>query len=162
MSIKKIIGRKEFVSIADLNLYNIKAKIDTGADSNSLHCDEISVDENNFVYFKILDEKDKSITQEVIKMPLYKIKKIRSSNGEIQYRPSIRTVVEFGSKKYKTVISLGNRSDMKYQMLIGKKFLSGRFLVDVAQEYIADNNKKEEIWEFMYYQEIKGFIQPGD
>lgn len=144
MSIKKIIGRKEFISIVDLNLHNIKAKIDTGADSNSLHCDEISVDDDNFVYFKILDEKNKFITQETIKMPLYKMKKIRSSNGEVQYRPSIKAVVDFGGKRYKTVISLGNRSDMKYQMLIGKKFLSGRFLVDVEQEYIADSSMKEE------------------
>ncbi len=142
---KKIIGKKEFISIVDLNLFNIKAKIDTGADSNSLHCDEISVDDDGFVYFKILDEKNKFINQEVIKMPLFKMKKIRSSNGEIQSRPSIKTTVEFGGKRYKTVISLGNRSDMKYQMLIGKKFLSGRFLVDVSQEYIADNNKKEAI-----------------
>lgn len=137
MNTKKIIGRKEFISIVDLNLHNIKAKIDTGADSNSLHCDEISVDDDNFVYFKILDEKNKFITQETIKMPLYKMKKIRSSNGEVQYRPSIKAIVDFGGKRYKTVISLGNRSDMKYQMLIGKKFLSGRFLVDVEQEYIA-------------------------
>ncbi len=44
----------------------------------------------------------------------------------------------FFGKKYTTVISLTNRQDMKYPMLIGKKFLQNRFLVDVSQKYIAN------------------------
>lgn len=145
MIAKKIIGRKEFISIIDLGLYEIKAKVDTGADSNSMHCDHLFVDDSNFVHFKLLNEMGKSNSGRKIKMPLYRIKKIKSSNGEIQYRPSIKVTVSFFGKKYKTVVSLSDRSDMKCPMLIGRKFLSGRFLVDVSQEYIACKMQKEKV-----------------
>ena len=141
MSDKKIIGKKELISIIDLDLFNLDAKVDTGADSNALHCDHICVHDDGFVSFTLLDEIHESYHGKKMKIPLYKVKKVRSSNGELQERPSIQVDVEFFGKKYKTVVSLTNRADMKYPMLIGRKFLSGKFLVDVSQEYIA----KEEV-----------------
>ncbi len=137
MSDKKIVGKKELISIVDLDLYNLDAKVDTGADSNALHCDHIYIDDDDFVHFTLLDEVHEAYHGRKMKMPLYKVKNVRSSNGELQTRPSIKVSVEFFGKKYKTVISLTNRADMKYPMLIGRKFLSGKFLVDVSQEYIA-------------------------
>jgi hypothetical protein len=134
---KKIVGRKERISIIDLELYDLDAKVDTGADSNALHCDDIYVDDDGYVHFKLLDEVHEAYHGRKMKMPLHKIKKVKSSNGELQIRPSIKVSVEFFGKKYNTVISLTNRADMKYPMLIGRRFLSGKFLVDVSQEYIA-------------------------
>ncbi|WP_373069446.1 ATP-dependent zinc protease [Sulfurimonas sp.] len=134
---KKIVGKKECISIIDLDLYNLDAKVDTGADSNALHCDDIFIDDENNVHFKLLDEVHEAYHGRKMIMPLYKVKKVRSSNGELQIRPSIKVSVEFFGKKYKTIISLTNRADMKYPMLIGRKFLNGKFLVDVSQEYIA-------------------------
>lgn len=138
---KKVIGRKELISIVDLDLVNLDAKVDTGADSSALHCDHIRLDGEGFVHFHLLDEVHPSYHGKAMKMPLHMIKKVRSSNGELQERPSIKVTVNFFGKKYKTIISLTNRSDMKYPMLIGRKFLSDKFLVDVSQEYLA----KEEI-----------------
>jgi len=135
---KRIIGKKEQISIVDLNLFDLDAKVDTGADSNALHCDHIDI-EGEFVSFTLLDEIHESYHGKRIKLPLHKIKKVRSSNGELQERPAIQVSVDFFGKKYKTVISLTNRADMKYPMLIGRKFLSGKFLVDVSQEYLAKN-----------------------
>lgn len=135
MSQKKIIGKREIVSILDLELFDLDAKIDTGADSNSLHCDDIYIDDENFVHFTLLDKIHPAYHTKKIKMPLYKIKKVKSSNGTIQIRASIKVDILFFNKKYTTVISLTNRSDMKYPMLIGRKFLANRFLVDVSQEY---------------------------
>ncbi len=140
---KKIIGTVELISILDLELYDLDAKIDTGADSSALHCDHIHIDENNFVHFHLLDEVHESYHGKKIVMPLYKLKRVKSSNGEIQERASIRVSVEFFSKKYKTVISLTNRSDMKYPMLIGRKFLANKFLVDVSKEYLSKELLKE-------------------
>lgn len=142
MSEKKIIGKKELISILDLELYNLDAKVDTGADSNALHCDHICIHNGGFVSFTLLDEVHDSYHGKKMTLPLYKIKKVRSSNGELQQRPSIQVTVDFFGKKYKTVISLTNRADMKYPMLIGRKFLSGKFLVDVSQEYIATKGIK--------------------
>ncbi|WP_419770736.1 MAG: ATP-dependent zinc protease [Candidatus Marinarcus sp.] len=137
MSGKKIIGRREIVSILDLELFDLDAKIDTGADSNALHCDDIFIDDDNFVHFKLLDEVHQSYHGKQMKVPLYKVKRVKSSNGTVQLRPSIKVSILFFGKRYKTIISLTNRSDMKYPMLIGRKFLSTRFLVDVEEEYLT-------------------------
>lgn len=138
MKNKEIIGRKELISIIDLELSNLDAKIDTGADSNALHCDDIEINEqNNTVSFTLLDEVHKAYHGKRMTFPLYKLKRVKSSNGEVQVRPTIKVDVLFFGKKYKSVISLTNRTDMKFPMLIGRRFLKDYFLVDVSQEYLA-------------------------
>lgn len=139
---KKIVGRKEIISILDLELFDLDAKIDTGADSNALHCDNIVI-ENEMVHFCLLDEIHESYHGKRMSLPLYKVKKVKSSNGEIQLRPSIKVTVEFMGKRYKSIISLTNRSDMKFPMLVGRRFLANRFLVDVSKEYMSKEIKKE-------------------
>ncbi len=136
MKNKKIVGRKEIISIIDLDLIDLDAKIDTGADSNALHCDHIEITEN-IVHFTLLDEIHPAYHGKRISLPLYKLKKVKSSNGETQLRPSIKVSVEFMGKKYLSVISLANRADMKFPMLIGRRFLKDRFLVDVSKEYLS-------------------------
>lgn len=137
MQKKRIIGNKEIISIPDLQLYDLDAKVDTGADSNAIHCDDIHVDEDGIVHFKLLDEIHPAYHGKKMSVPLYQMKRVKSSNGKVQLRPSIKVKVNFFNKDYTTVISLTDRSDMKYPMLIGKKFLANRFLVDVSQEYLT-------------------------
>lgn len=132
----KTIGRVETISILDLELFDLDAKIDTGAYSNSLHCDDIFVDDSNFVHFRLLDKIHPSYHNKRVKMPLFKIKSVKSSNGVVQTRASIKVKVEFAGKIYQTVVSLTSRADMKYPMLIGRKFLQNRFLVDVSKKNI--------------------------
>lgn len=141
MSNKKIIGRREIVDIVELELFDLDAKIDTGADSNALHCDDIVLDDAGLVHFKLHDEVHPSYHGKQITMPLYKVKRVKSSNGELQLRPSIKVTLCFFGKRYKSVVSLTNRADMKYPMLIGRRFLNKRFLVDVSQEYVTKVEK---------------------
>ena len=143
MNEKKIIGRQEHICILDLELYDLDAKVDTGADSSSLHCDDIIIDENGFVTFTLLDDVHASYHGKKFTMPIYKIRKIKSSNGTVQKRAFIQVTVDFFGKNYKTVVSLANRSEMKYPMLIGRRFLSNKFLVDVSQEYLAKPKNHE-------------------
>lgn len=145
MKEKVIIGRKEIISILDLELYDLDAKVDTGADSSALHCDNIDLSEEGFVSFCLLDEVHEAYHGKRLRLPLYKLKRVKSSNGEVQERPAVEVRVNFFGQEYKTVISLTNRADMRYPMLIGRKFLSGKFLVDVSQEYVSKkhaNNDK--------------------
>ena len=79
MSEKKIIGRQELISILALELFDLDAKIDTGADSNALHCDHIIVDENGFVTFTLLDKVHPSYHGKRFTMPIYKIKQIKAN-----------------------------------------------------------------------------------
>lgn len=138
---KKIVGSKEKISIKSLDLFDLDAKVDTGADSNSLHCDNIKIDEkNNQVTFCLLDEIHPSYHGKTITYPIFKMKKVRSSNGELQIRPSIKVELEFFNQSFVSVVTLTNRADMKYPMLIGRKFLSGNFLVDVSLEYLCEKS----------------------
>jgi len=138
---KQIIGHKELISIVDLELFSLDAKIDTGADGNALHCDNIEVDKDNFVHFQLLDDAHKSYHDKKIILPLHKLKKIKSSNGQTELRPSVKLDVLFMGKIYKMVVSLTNRAEMKYPMLIGRRFLSGKFLVDCEVTYLGGKDE---------------------
>ena len=140
MNDKITVGRRELISILDLNLIDLDAKVDTGADSNALHCDNIVI-EGDMVHFCLLDEVHESYHGKRMSLPLHKVKKVKSSNGETQLRPSIKVSVEFFGKKYKSVISLTNRADMKFPMLIGRRFLKDRFVVDVSKENLSKKGK---------------------
>jgi len=145
MGEKRVIGRRELISIVDLELFDLDAKIDTGADSNALHCDDIVIDEENNIHFTLLDEIHDSYHGKRMILPLYKLKKVKSSNGQIQLRPSVKLSVFFMGKRYKTVVSLTNRADMKYPMLIGRRFLTKKFLVDVELEYVGKTQPYQDI-----------------
>ena len=88
-------------------------------------------------YMKLLDKIHPAYHGKKIKLPLYKLKKVKSSNGTVQLRATVQVTISFFGKNYKTYISLTDRSDMKYPMLIGRKFLANRFLVDVSKEYLT-------------------------
>ncbi|WP_198304870.1 ATP-dependent zinc protease [Arcobacter vandammei] len=136
MSQLQIIGRVEPISILDLELFDLDAKIDTGAYSNSLHCDDITI-EDKMVSFRLLDKIHPAYHNKKIQMPLYEERKVKSSNGTAQNRAFIQVKVKFADKTYKTVVSLTNRADMKYPMLIGRKFMKNRFLVDVSKKNLT-------------------------
>lgn len=132
----KTIGAFEKVSLPELDIENMDAKIDTGADSSALHCHIVSKDDNNVTF--TLWETDKGDTPvKEYTFPIYKKKRVKSSNGSTSKRVFIQTIVTLGEIQQKTRISLTNRSGMKYPILIGKRFLKGRYLVDVSQRNIG-------------------------
>ena len=141
MSEKKIVGSCELISLLDLELFDLDAKVDTGAHTCALHCDDIYLDDDGNVHFTLLDKIHPAYHGKRLVMPLYKIKEVKSSNGLVQSRACIKVTAHFFGKNYKTIITLTNRADMKYPMLIGKTFLKNRFLVDVSQEYLSTKGK---------------------
>lgn len=75
---------------------------------------------------------------------MYKIKNVKSSNGKTEERIFVKTVIELSNKRYEVELSLTDRKDMKYPMLIGRKFLQGHFIVDVSLRYQHLENEKVE------------------
>lgn len=133
----KIIGRFEKVTLPTLELQDLDAKVDTGADTSALHCDHIKVHDDGNVSFRLLDKKHEAYNNKSFTLPLHKLKRVKSSNGKTELRPYVKLPIEFFGKKYITVISLTNREKMKYPMLLGRKFLGKKFLVDVSQIYLT-------------------------
>lgn len=128
---KLIIGRREIVDFPDLQLFGLTAKIDTGAYTTALHCHDIR-EENGVLYFKLLDPSHPDYTEKEQQFTEYFQKEIKNSFGESEKRYIIKTIVKIGKKRIKSVLSLTNRGSMRYPVLIGRKLLKNKFIVDVS------------------------------
>lgn len=127
----KLIGRREFVSFPELSLFTIEAKIDTGAYTSSLHVENIEVKVENskeVLNFTIKQQEEKQFRFET-----FSRKKIKNSFGEMEERYVIKTFISIGKKRILASISLSNRDNMRYPVLIGRRVLKGKFLIDVNQ-----------------------------
>lgn len=138
---KIIIGRLERVEFPDLHLSNIDAKIDTGAYSSSLHCHHIEKIEHKgkaSVRFNLLDPEHPAYNEMEFILPIHDERRVRSSNGIIQDRIFISTSMVLSNKTFRIELSLSDRSEMKYPVLLGRKFLRHRFIVDVSKKHIHE------------------------
>ncbi len=136
---REVIGWVENVGVTPSNVI-VKAKIDTGANSSSLHCDCINKfirDGESWVSFMLTDVDGKQVTVE--KKLLRKVK-VKRHFGDSQRRDVIRLGVCIGSHYEETDVSLVDRSGLNYSMLIGRKFLSGNFLVDPSVTFATSPN----------------------
>lgn len=122
-----IIGANTLVSIEGVS--GIPAKIDTGADSSSVHVENIDMSESGVLSFNLLKKSGK-----IIETTDYKVAVVRSSNGseELRYRAPLS--LELGGKKIRATFSLSDRSKNNFPVLIGRKTIKGKFLVDVSEK----------------------------
>ena len=128
---KQIIGRREFVDFPELGVKKIYAKIDTGAYSNTLHCHEIKVKEKKLC-FKVLDPTHPVFNEKEHCFENYSQKKIKNSFGEAEKRYVIKTKIKIAGRVIKSIISLTDRGNMRYSVLIGRRLLKNKFVVDVS------------------------------
>ena len=110
--------------------------MDTGAYSPSLHCHEISINTaGTEVYVKLLDSNYEMYDGNLRTFKISKISEVKSSNGSVENRIFIKTTITMFNKDYEAEISLTDRSSMQFPMLLGRKFIQDKFLVDVSLEY---------------------------
>jgi len=132
------IGWREWVSLPEFRVGAIKAKIDTGANTSSLHAFEIERfrrDLRDYVRF-LIHPLQHSIRKAVqVEAPLLEIRTVRSSNGLQSERPVVATEIELFDLRWTIELTLANRDQMGFRMLLGREALRGRFLVDVGASY---------------------------
>lgn len=141
---KETIGRLEIVDLPKWDIKDIEAKIDTGAYSSSLHCHNIKEYEKNgakWVKFNLLDPEHPSYNERLFSLPISDIREVKSSNGQTELRVFVKTKIIFFNTEHDIELSLTNRSEMKYPILVGRKFLKNKFLVDVSKKNLS--NKEE-------------------
>lgn len=130
MSKKKfIIGRTDRADFPKLEIENLDIKIDTGAYTSSIHCTDI-VEENGILLATLLDEAHEQYHGKQMKFEEYEITSVRSSNGTSELRYEVQANIRLFSKLWKISLTLSNREQMRYPVLIGRKFLSSKFIVD--------------------------------
>lgn len=132
---KTIIGRWVYIDLPDLDLETVKAKVDTGAYRSSLHCDFIEQFEQNgqtFLKIQTTDMSGRPIGDHAVVLKQERMVGVRSSNGQVQHRPVVLLPVKLADRQFQAEFTLSNRQDMKFPILLGRKFLRGRFIVDVS------------------------------
>ena len=130
-----IIGWRERVCLPDLGLAGIPAKIDTGARTCSLHAevlDDFRRDGQRFVRFAV----DWGGARHLCEAVHVDIRGITSSMGEQQQRFVIKTPLTIGKATFRAEISLADRSQMQFPMLIGRTALRRRFVVDSGHSWL--------------------------
>jgi D-alanine-D-alanine ligase-like ATP-grasp enzyme len=140
---KHTLGSFEKVSIPSLGIKDTIAKIDTGAYSGALSCSEAKVVRKGGR--KVLQFSPGLRSKKVYETDKFSQKHVRSSNGQRERRYLIETELVIGDRTYPVAITLSDRSDMKHEILIGRRFLrEHNLLVDVTlnQEYDTDSEAK--------------------
>lgn len=140
-----IIGWREWVQLPQLGISKVKAKIDTGARSSSLHAYDLKYEDRDgqqWVRFKV-HPRQKS-TAEVVsaEAPVLEFRKVRSSNGHVTRRPVILSDVNVLGSIWQIELTLANRDAMGFRMLLGREAFRGRLLVDCGASYLSGTPKR--------------------
>ncbi|MFM7348484.1 MAG: ATP-dependent zinc protease [Erythrobacter sp.] len=130
-----VVGWRELVSLPELGLAGIPAKIDTGARTSSLHAhvlDEFRRDGERYLRFAVDWDGERHFCEAVH----VDLRGITSSNGDQQARFVIKTPLAIGSLTFRAEISLADRSQMQFPMLIGRTALRRRMVVDSGHSWL--------------------------
>lgn len=129
---KKIIGREVTVDF-DNEIQNVPAKVDTGADSSAVWASDIFVDEKHVLHFKLFGEDSPYYTGQEHTTKEFKVAMTKSSLGETQLKYRVKLPITIADRKIRASFGLSDRSTHNYPILIGRRTLSGKFIVDVSQ-----------------------------
>ena len=137
---KTIIGCIESCSLPDLGINDINVRVDTGAKTSSLHVDDLKKyvkDGVTSVQFDIHPDVHNVSRIVTCHAKVADIRKIKSSNGESEQRYVIKTPIHLGVHVWEIEITLTNRADMSYLMLLGREGLGDFFLVDPSVVFLV-------------------------
>lgn len=136
-----ILGRIDRVDLPELGLKNIHAKIDTGAYTCSLHCRNSEVVDGK-LEFVLLDEEHPEFTGMKFVCGNFEKREIKNSFGEVEERYVIVTTITIFEEVITAEFSLSNRGSLKFPILIGRKILRDRFLIDVKKKNLSFKEKR--------------------
>ncbi|KAA0990006.1 ATP-dependent zinc protease family protein [Dyadobacter aurulentus] len=134
----QVIGATDLVDLPELGWLNVPVRIDSGAATSAIHCSRVRLikdGEQTFLQFYL--DKKKGAPQQSFIVEDFKETVIRNSSGKEEKRYVIKTKVRIFGKKIRTEFSLANRRKMQYPILIGRKLLKNRFIIDVSQKNLS-------------------------
>ena len=134
------IGWREWVRMPDLGIDFIKAKVDTGARTSSLHAFNVQDtvrDGVPHVRFSVHPEQRTAQPTIVAELPLIARRRVRDSGGKTELRPVVETHIELLGHRWPIEITLTRRDAMGFRMLLGRQAVRKRFLVDSGSSFLA-------------------------
>ena len=139
------VGWREWISLPDLRIPWVKAKVDTGALTSALHAFDIQLvtrRAKRYVRFKVHPIQRNSIITIETEAPLVDLRPVRSSSGHQTVRPVIITDFEVLGQRWPLELTLTGRDDMGFRMLLGRRATRQRFLVDPGRSYAGGKPPK--------------------
>ena len=137
---KTTIGRIDKADFPELHLVDIDLKIDSGAYTSSIHCSdikEIEVEGAHFIRFTLLDPEHDFYNNKEFSTKNYASKMVKSSNGISEKRFLIETEIVIFNESFPIHLTLSERKDMTFPILLGRKFLNKKFVIDTAKKDLS-------------------------
>ena len=147
---KAILGCEEWVTLDELNIPSIKARVDSGAKTSSIQAKNIKRITRKgeaWVTFDVNPIQDNLSLYVSCEAKIVDTRIVKSSSGETQKRFVIKTRIKLGSNSFEIELTLAERDGMEYRMLLGREALIDRYLVDASQSFLLQQYKDEEIFE---------------
>jgi hypothetical protein len=144
---KITIGRSDKADFPELLLSEIDLKVDSGAYTSSIHCSnikEVTVDGESLIQFTLLDPEHPFYNNKEFSSKNYASKIVKSSNGISEMRFMIHTEIIIFNKKFPIYLTLSERKDMKFPILLGRKFLNKKFVIDTVKKNLSHKLKTKD------------------
>jgi len=143
---KRTIGRSDKIDLPEFHLKSLEAKIDTGAAICAIHCHHIQLvafEGEEKIQFQLLDPSHPDYNDKIYYASHFKLAKIKNSFGQTEERYVITTPVRIFRKLIETEFSLTDRRDLKFPILLGRKFLRHNFIVDVTRKNVSHKRNEK-------------------
>jgi hypothetical protein len=157
MTAANVIGWREWIAFPQLDIPLIKAKIDTGAKTSALHTFDLetftSPEGVEMVRFKVHPLRKQLDVVRICEAPVFDRRVVRDSGGHSENRITIETKLKIGPHIFRTPVTLTNREDMLFRVLVGRRTIQqGQMLVDSASSYLQGRVRKKQFGDF--YKEL--------
>ena len=137
---KLVVGWREWVSLPDLNLHHIKAKIDTGARTSTLHAFSVRGYTKKGVQrvkFLIHPYQKRTDVVKECDAPIIDKRMVTDSGGHREKRYVILTTLVLGDEAWEIEMTLTNRDTMKFRMLLGRTAMKSKIVVDPGRSFLV-------------------------
>ncbi len=140
----KIVGWREWVAFPEFGGPSVRAKVDTGARTSAIHARNVKItmrEGREIAEFDIYPHQRDSQTVLHCRAPIVARRRIRNSGGDVQDRVIVRTTIRLGEDVFEIDLSLTRRDQMGYRMLLGRRALKKRYVVDSGRSYVQGPSK---------------------
>jgi len=147
-STKMIVGSEEWCAISGLSIPAIKARIDSGARTSSIHAFNIQPFKKNgeaWISFEVHPIQQNRSTIIRTEAEVYDRRVVKSSSGDAEKRYVIKTQLNLGDESWEIEVTLSNRDSMGYRMLLGREAMSNRILVDPSASCLHGDVSSSEV-----------------